>query len=45
MSKLRGSRAKLPEILIVEDLLKLFFYQRSNPTRFLLERMLGAEPH
>lgn len=39
------SEAKLPEILIAEDLLKFFFYQRSNPTCFLFERLLGAEPH
>lgn len=45
MSKLRGSAAKLPEILIVEDLPKFFFYQRLNPTRFLFERLLGAGLH
>lgn len=45
MSKLRGSKAVLPEILTAGDLLKFFFYQRSNPTRFLFERLLDAEPH
>lgn len=44
MSKLRGNETKLPEILIVEDLLMFFFYQRLNPTHFLSER-LGAKPH
>lgn len=43
MSKWRGSGARLPEILIVEDLLKFFFYQRLRPTHFRFQR-LGAEP-
>lgn len=45
LSKLSGTKAKLPEIWIVEDLLKFFFYGRSNPTCSLSERLLGAEPH